>query len=104
MRNSYLSLMVADLPDCYVKEQLTKFVIDPSVARIWVVAVEGSISDWAAYIGWPTIEHLADQNNHEHVYYAMSLHNPESVMNNGDKLPESVARKLFPHIRLAYRE
>jgi len=104
MSDIYLSVMVADLPDCYIKEQLTQFVLDPRTAQVWVVAVEGAINDWAAYIGWPTPEHLADPDDNRHLFYSLTTHHPESVANSGDKLPEAVARQLFPYMRQAYRE
>ena len=58
--------------------------------NVLAVAKEGAVNDWAAYIdAVPGINHEAEV---------------EHVMTNGDKLPERVARALFPEFRdLAWR-
>ncbi len=53
--------------------------------NVIAVAKEGGNNDWAAYIGAvPGINHEAEI---------------EHVMRHGDKLPEDVARVLFPEFR-----
>ena len=58
--------------------------------NVIAVAKEGGNNDWAAYIdAVPGISHEIEA---------------EHVMTNGDKLPEKVARILFPEFRdLAWR-
>ena len=50
--------------------------------NVLVVAKEGAIGDWAAYIG------AVPGNNHHDEY--------ERVAALGSKLPESIANELFP--------
>lgn len=103
MTTHYRSLTIADLPNCYFKERLTELA-NSDTARIFVVAVEGHIDDWAAYVGWPLPHELADQTNPNHLYYALSTHYPDQVAETGDKLPEAVARQIFPYIQKVYRD
>lgn len=53
--------------------------------NILAVAVEGAVADWAAYIdAVPGVNHTLEV---------------EHVKTNGDKLPEDVARAIFPAFR-----
>jgi len=62
--------------------------LDPHVL---VVAIEGSVGDWAAYIG------AVRGKNHEEEW--------RKVAEYGTKLPKSVAEILFPNFRsLRWRE
>jgi len=53
--------------------------------RVIVVAVEGGVKDWAAYIG------AVEGNSHEREY--------EGVMDYGTQLPQKVAELLFPDFK-----
>ena len=54
-------------------------------SKVIVVAVEGEVKDWAAYIG------AVNGNNHFEEY--------PYVMNRGTKLPQRVAEILFPEFK-----
>ena len=63
----------------------------PLDARVIVVAVEGHVGDWAAYIG------AVEGENHEKEWL--------EVEEYGSKLPREVAEVLFPSFKdLHYRE
>jgi len=53
--------------------------------NVLAVAKEGAVNDWAAYIDAVPGVNLAEEVKH--------------VMDRGDKLPEAVARVLFPEFR-----
>lgn len=58
--------------------------------QVIVVAVEGAIGDWAAYIG------AVKGDNHDHEY--------EQIAKTGNKVSEEIARAIFPAIKgLHYR-
>ena len=58
--------------------------------RVLAIAVEGAVGDWAAYIG------AVPGDNHEREYHL--------IMSNGTKLPENVAKLLFPGwVRMRWR-
>jgi len=70
------------------KRQVRWTVLDK---RVIAVAMEGSIRDWAAYIG------AVPGNNHNEEWL--------SVYENGSKLPRKVAEVLFPDFKcLEWRE
>jgi hypothetical protein len=58
--------------------------------RVLVVAVEGDIGDWAAYI--------ADVPGKSHATEA------QKVAEEGEKVIKEIAQLLFPWIELKYRE
>lgn len=59
-------------------------------SKVLAVAVEGSVSDWTAYIG------AVEGMSHEHEWQA--------VKDNGSKLRKEVAEVLFPDFKeLAWR-
>jgi len=93
------SCTVAELPECEAKEFFTKLVRDPNVAIVHIVAKEGAIGDWAAYIGWPGLAQLKveEQANPDYIWYCTQLHRPEDVLGAGDKLDADTARTLFPN-------
>lgn len=100
-------VLIKDLPESYEKEQLSSFCIDPATSHVHVVAKRGGYNDWAAYVGWPDLEHLSDENSRHNdcVYYANSQHDPDDVLAHGDKLSEEVAAQIFPEwaSELVYR-
>lgn len=97
---------VADLPNGYYKQQLTRLVEDPMVADVVVLAKEGHNDDWACYIGWPKYEHLKmSARNAAALYCTQTIRTAHQVMEHGDKFPEEEAKQLFPEItHLTYRE
>jgi hypothetical protein len=63
----------------------------PLDRKVLVVAKEGSIGDWACYIG------AVDGQSHESEY--------TNVLQFGSKLPQSIAEILFPSFKhLNYRQ
>lgn len=92
-------VLIADLPNGFEKEQLSKFCSGPLTSHIHVIAKRGRRGDdRAAYSGWPDAAHLseADKHNVDCLYYATHYHNPFDVLAHGDKLSECVAACLFP--------
>lgn len=99
-------ILIKDLPKSYEKDQLSSFCIDPETSHVHVVAKrgEGLRTDWAAYIGWPDLEHLSIENrgNVDCIYYATRQHTPEGVLATGDKLYELTAAQIFPEWAAAF--
>jgi hypothetical protein len=97
-RISFVLTPIANLPQGYYKERLTELVRDPRVATVPVVAVEGLIGDWAAYIGWPHEAQLSEaaKQNAECLYYANHRSTLAATEKQGDKLSEREALALFP--------
>ena len=92
-----LNLRVSDLPECYFKERLVDLVKDPDESDVWVVAVEGVISDWTAYVGWPLSSQLkAERLNEDTFYYSTQHRAPGQVAERGDKLSYATAKAIFP--------
>lgn len=92
-------LSISQLPDSYFKQQLIDLVMDANRAMVNVVATKGSI-DWAAYIGFPSIENLKPEKiNSNTIYYCCSVQDLEGVASNGDKLSEADAIFLFPQYK-----
>ena len=92
-------ILIKDLPDSYEKEQLSSFCIDPETSHVHVVARMGALgTDWAAYIGWPDLEHLSEKNKTrtDCIHYAKHQHDFLDVLAHGDKLSSSVAAVVFP--------
>jgi len=52
-------------------------------SKVLAVAVEGYVSDWSAYIG------AVRGDNHDKEYLDVAEH--------GNKLPEKIARAIFPY-------
>lgn len=91
-----ITVKVCDLPEGYYKGRLSEMVVNSDV-RVWVVAEEGSIGDWAAYIGWPQFNEIRPEcRSPEVMYYTTSHRLPEDVMALGDKLSREEAVALFP--------
>jgi len=91
-------ILIKDLPESYEKEQLSSFCIDPSTSHVHVVAKRGKIgTDWAAYVGWPDLEHLTEANRSgvDCIYYATRQHESADVLSHGDKLSEATAAQIF---------
>lgn len=86
---------VQDLPDGWFKERLMLIAKSPS-SNVWVVAKDGTIGDWACYIGYPdeVSEYGASQDDTG--WYRQALTHPHGVMDYGDKVDEATARALFP--------
>lgn len=53
--------------------------------KVLVVAVEGAVKDWAAYIG------AVEGENHAREYH--------KVRDHGSKLPKAIAELLFPDFK-----
>lgn len=71
------------------------FAHDNFVSPALVVASQGAVGDWAAYVAGVTLSQSED-------------HEPESaiarvVAANGYKLTEDQARAFFPDVKLEYR-
>ncbi len=93
------AILIKDLPESYERDQLSSFCVDPATSHVHAVAKRGGLgTDWAAYIGWPDVEHLSEENKHniECLYYASRQHAPYDVIATGDKLSEAVAAQIFP--------
>jgi hypothetical protein len=106
MDNVVKELTIASLPDCYYKEQLSKLVVDPATAKVFVVAVPGYANDWSAYIGWPDFDSiLVLLRRGDGAYYSQFVRTPEQVAKSGDKLGRETAEQIFPEMKgLAYRD
>ena len=104
MRNmTCKNVKISELPDGYFREQLTKLVypVSPVAVDVNVVAVEGEVSDFAVYCGWPAAEYL---NGSSGAWDAENIREPGDVARNGGKFPEKEARILFPELsELRYR-
>ena len=99
-------IFINNLPDCYSKKQLIKLVKDPFITTVNVIAKQGSIDDWACYIGFPNDIELLKTEYHtpEYLYYCNNVYEADGVLSNGDKLPKDIALQLFPEFsRLSYR-
>ncbi len=77
----------------YLKRTGAKIDWQALDSKVIVVAIEGAVKDWAAYIG------AVPGDNHDKEWFDVAKH--------GTKLPEKVARLLFPDFvkaRLRWRE
>lgn len=88
-------IIIDNLPDGYSKEQLQKLVKNSSVANVNVVAVVGYANDWSAYIGFPLLFELNDQDDENMYYYCTQVRFSLGVASNGDKLSEREAKEIF---------
>jgi len=93
---------VQELPDGWFKERLMLIAKSPS-SKVWVVAKDGNIGDWACYIGFP--DELSDYGITQDPsgWYRHELTNQYGVLRHGDKVDEATARALFPEHLGAYR-
>ena len=98
-------MKISELPESYPKEQLKKLVTNPAVADVYVVMKEGGANDWSAYIGFPKLDDCnpAFRERNDLLYYTTCVREPLDVASNGDKLDETIARLIFPDIKLEYR-
>lgn len=91
------AVIVDKLPKGYEKNLMSKMVKEPSLTKVFVVAVNGDIGDWACYIGWPSFEELKDKyRTQDAKWYCENVNSVEDVAGFGDKLSEDSARELFP--------
>lgn len=97
-------VLVSELPECYHKELLQAMVVDPTTARINVVAVMGYIGDWSAYIGFPeNIEEIVPEKRDPSMhYYVREVSSVQDVARSGDKLSKEAAEILFPEMVANY--
>jgi hypothetical protein len=92
------TIAIKDLPEGYFKERLTELCIDTSPVVI-VVAMDGQIGDWAAYIGWPTFAAIKPEHrNNDIAYYCFTTGEAEMVAMYGDKLSRDEAIHIFPKL------
>ena len=85
-------------PMCGHREFFEKVCVSTQ-AKVFVVAKEGAVKDWACYIGWPVIETIMESERYRigAESYCAQLDNPVGVLSNGDKLNEQEALMLFPN-------
>ena len=93
---------VKDLPDGWFKERLM-VIAKSQENKVWVVAKDGFIGDWACYIGFPDEMSEYGITQDPSGWYRHQLTNWLGVMRNGDKVDEATARALFPEHVGAYR-
>lgn len=92
-------------PDGDAKTLLSKLTLTLDMT-VPVVAKEGTIGDWACYIGWPKRVESKPQyvNDCQNDWYFDRLTDAEGIVKYGDKLPENTARVLFPEPEWANRK
>jgi len=93
---------VQSLPESYFKERLDLIAKAPT-SKVWVVAKDGMIGDWACYIGFPDEMSEYGITQDPSGWYRYQLTNWLGVLRNGDKVDEATARALFPEHVGAYR-
>lgn len=86
---------VQELPESYFKERLMLIAKSPS-SKVWVVAKDGVIHDWACYIGFPDEMSEYGITQDPTGWYRQQLTHWQGVLRNGDKVDEATARTLFP--------
>jgi len=86
---------VQALPESYYRERLMLIAKAPT-SKVWVVAKDGMIGDWACYIGFPDEMSEYGITQDPSGWYRLNLTNPYGVESNGDKVDEATARALFP--------
>jgi hypothetical protein len=79
-KTTVVNLLVKDLPTGFFKERLTELVKDPTIADVWLVAEEGFINDWAAYIGWPDLDQIVLEECPNAPYYCSAVRTPVQVL------------------------
>lgn len=87
-------IQIQDLPDCYHKERLLVLANTPS-ATVHVVGVSESEVDWEAYIGFPALFAMKEEERERHRYGCENIRSFEQVRKEGDKLDEATARSIF---------
>lgn len=77
-------------PECEYLKPEGRILQKRALAKdVLVVAVQGAVGDWSAYIGAvPGINHEAEKDR---------------VAREGEKLPENLARMIFPGIASDYK-
>ena len=88
-------ICIKDLPQGYFKERLMQIAKAPT-SKVWVVAKDGMIGDWACYIGWPDEVSEYGSTQDPTGWYRQQLTHWQGVMRNGDKVDKATARALFP--------
>lgn len=87
------------MPDCSHKNSLIDLVMDKS-CRICIVAVSNKDKTWQAYAGFPDQRELKSilpiNANFQIEWLCEFVHDRAAVIMMGEKLPEKVARQLFP--------
>lgn len=98
-------IKIKDLPKGFFKSQLQKLVVSDDTS-VPVVAITGGANDWAAYIGWPTLDKIKPDRVDDSVkFYCDTLSTTTGAAYNGDKLSRSEAFSIFPEMRgVMYRE
>ena len=102
MGNSAKKIEVQDLPEGYFKERLLEIAKAPT-SKVWVVAKDGMIGDWACYIGWPDELSEYGEKQDETGWYRHELTHWQGVLRHGDKVDEAFARSIFTEHTGAYR-
>jgi hypothetical protein len=92
-------ISVKDLPAGYFKDRLTEFVLDTQ-STVKVVAVNGAVGDWAAYIGWPEFDALKPHYQTDDFAYNCTMTGGfDQVADHGDKLSCEEASAIFTALK-----
>ena len=95
----YREIPISRLPEhCALRVQVENWVTDKNKATVYVVAKENQLGEWAAFIGYPSLENVRKEYSELEwvVYHCSLISSVQQVERMGDMLDPDTARMLFP--------